>query len=214
MKRLFTTASLCLGVMLGLSAASASAATRDGPNTLDVLPSGAPSFNIGERASPAAAPVGNPLWAVPLSTLSQTRERPIFTPSRRPPAPAVAGAPPAEPVVLPAASPERPRITLIGAVVGETEAIAIFLDPARQAFRLRTGQDYGGWVLNSVKGREAILQKDDESWVFVLPAANAAAKPPDAAPPVTGEPAPVPGGADYAPFVPRSTPKNGEHDGL
>jgi general secretion pathway protein N len=214
MKRLSTTASLCLGVMLGLSADAASAATRDSPNTLDVLPSGAPSFNIGERAPPAAAPVGNPLWAVPLSTLSQTRERPIFTPSRRPPAPAVAGAPPTEPVVLPAASPERPRITLIGAVVGETDAIAIFLDPARQAFRLRTGQDYGGWVLNSVKGREAILKKEDESWVFVLPAANATASPPGADPAVTGEPAPMPSGGDYAPFVPRSTPKNGQHDGL
>src|SRR5450631_3845625 len=33
---------------------------------------------------------GNPLWGVPLQSLSATRERPIFLPSRRPPAPAVA----------------------------------------------------------------------------------------------------------------------------
>jgi hypothetical protein len=34
-----------------------------------------------------APPSGNPLWAVPIKDLSQTRDRPIFTPSRRPPPP-------------------------------------------------------------------------------------------------------------------------------
>src|SRR6516165_2807674 len=32
---------------------------------------------------------GNPLWAVPLRSLSVTSERPIFSPSRRPPIPPV-----------------------------------------------------------------------------------------------------------------------------
>src|SRR5216684_625555 len=31
---------------------------------------------------------GNPLWALPLKQLSTTRDRPIFSPSRRPPPPA------------------------------------------------------------------------------------------------------------------------------
>lgn len=52
----------------------------------------------GARSAPAAEPgrelPANPLWAIPLKQLSNTRERPIFSPSRRPPAPAVAGPPP------------------------------------------------------------------------------------------------------------------------
>ena len=36
-----------------------------------------------------APPSGNPLWAIPIKDLSETRDRPIFTPSRRPPPPPV-----------------------------------------------------------------------------------------------------------------------------
>src|SRR5439155_12745077 len=36
-----------------------------------------------------AVPSGNPLWSVPLSVLSATQERPIFSASRRPPQRAV-----------------------------------------------------------------------------------------------------------------------------
>src|SRR5262249_52823969 len=38
-------------------------------------------------ASAEAPPTGNPLWALPLKQLSMTRERPVFSPSRRPPPP-------------------------------------------------------------------------------------------------------------------------------
>jgi hypothetical protein len=63
-------------------------------------PSSDGAVNSGEAApvrtaatSPDAAverppPGGNPLWALPLKQLSITRERPIFSPSRRPPPPA------------------------------------------------------------------------------------------------------------------------------
>jgi general secretion pathway protein N len=212
MRSLLTIACLCLGAELVLSADVASAAVRDEPTVLDALPSEAPAVNIGERAprvvAPERQPVGNPLWAIPLSSLRATRERPIFAPSRRPPAPVVAGPPPANPGPPPPAPAERPNLTLIGAVVGETEAIAIFLDPAMEAIRLHPGEGYAGWVLNSVKGREAILQKDDERWVFVLPAASATSGLPNAASPAATD------AAGSVPFVPRHTPKNGEPDGL
>src|SRR6202167_5277676 len=42
-------------------------------------------------AVPARTPSANPLWGVPLNQLSGTRDRPIFSPSRRPP-PAAAAA--------------------------------------------------------------------------------------------------------------------------
>jgi hypothetical protein len=42
-----------------------------------------PRIKAGEPER--APPSGNPLWAILLKDLSDTRERPIFTPSRRPP---------------------------------------------------------------------------------------------------------------------------------
>src|SRR5260370_28531144 len=65
-------------------------------------------------------PSGNPLWSVPLSVLTATQERPIFSASRRPPQRAVVA--PVDQVSLPApriaAEPERPPLALIRAVVG------------------------------------------------------------------------------------------------
>src|ERR1019366_4651011 len=87
-----------------------------------------------DQSTPKAAlerePMGNPLWAIPLGSLSITRDRPLFTPSRRPPAPAVVAAPRVVPpkVVIRPAEPEHPNLTLIGTVVGETEGIGVFLD--------------------------------------------------------------------------------------
>ena len=43
--------------------------------------------------APERALSANPLWAIPLTQLSATRERPIFSPSRRPPPAAVAAEP-------------------------------------------------------------------------------------------------------------------------
>src|SRR3954451_20914176 len=61
------------------------------PGALDLPPSGvvpAPvdvSPTAPARVQQPADPSGNPLWAVPLSSLTATRERPIFLPSRRAP---------------------------------------------------------------------------------------------------------------------------------
>jgi general secretion pathway protein N len=156
---------------------------------------------------------GNPLWAIPLASLNATRERPIFLPSRRAPVAAVAAPPPPpEPVrPPPPAEPERPRLALVGAVVGDVEAVAIFLDQAtRNIVRLRTGEDYAGWILRSVKGREATLAKGRETVLLALPAPGEQAKgalEPDAQPippavpaaPVYGVPAPPPMGVPAIP---------------
>jgi general secretion pathway protein N len=157
------------------------------PVTLDVPPSnsimpapveivpGAPTLpsdppRLMRRPS---EPEGNPLWAVPLSTLTATRERPLFTPARRAPAPAVAGpvSPPPPPPPPAPTEPERPQLVLIGAIASETEGFAVFLDRAtNNVVRLKTGQDHGGWVLRAVRGREAVLQKDKQTTTLALPA--------------------------------------------
>src|SRR5438552_8262323 len=78
------------------------------PAPVDISP-GAPARV--ERSEPS----GNPLWAIPLSALTATRERPLFLPSRRAPAPAVAGTPvvAAPPPPPPAPVDEQPPLTLV-----------------------------------------------------------------------------------------------------
>lgn len=201
-------------------------------STLDILPNDAigaasDTVEVGtvkplagpNRAAGKPLPSGNPLWAVPLSALTATQERPIFSASRRPPpraviAPAVDQVSVTAPQV--AAEPDRPALALIGAVVGDSDAIAVFLDRTNQKIvRLRQGEAHAGWVLSSVLRREVTLKKADRSETLGLQRIDG----PAAAPGVPGVPSPtVPtaGGLDvsYAPFTPRATPKNGESDGL
>jgi len=180
------------------------------PAPVDVAPAAAP------RAQQPADPSGNPLWAVPLSSLTATRERPIFLPSRRAPAPAVAGTPVVvAPPPPPPAEPEQPALTLVGVIVGDTEGFAVFLDQAsNSAVRLKTGQDHQGWVLRSVKGREATLEKNKRRATLTLPAPPAlsleGAAPVPSTPVLPRPPAgtlPRPGGAVPPHQVPAGAPK-------
>jgi general secretion pathway protein N len=170
-----------------------------------------------EPGKPLAS--GNPLWAVPLSVLIATQARPIFSASRRPPPRAVAASPADEVSrVVPqkATEPEHPPLALIGAVVGESDAIAVFIDRTNQKIvRLRQGEIHAGWALSSVQPREVTLKKADRTQTLALQGLDASASAPGV-PAVPGLVVPTAGGGDgsYAPFVPRSTPKNGESDGL
>ena len=140
------------------------------PGPVEMAPQAGPQQRAVEQP---LEPTGNPLWGIPLSTLTATRERPLFTPSRRAPAAAVAGpvaAAPPPPPPPPPAEPDRPQLVLVGAIAGGSEGIAVFLDQAtNNIIRLRTGQDHSGWVLRSVKGREATLQKDQQTTTLTLP---------------------------------------------
>jgi general secretion pathway protein N len=202
-------------------------------STLDILPNDVAEVpdrievgNLKPLAGPkrdiGKLPVsGNPLWAVPLSVLTATQERPIFSASRRPPPRAVVG-PRIEPVIVPVAAkpaePERPPLALIGAVVGDNDAIAVFLNRTNQGIvRLRAGDSHAGWVLSSVMPREVTLKKAEQTEVLVLQRQDSPGSP--GIPGVPGVPGVMPMPAtgmagSYAPFVPRSTPKNGESDGL
>ena len=153
------------------------------PAPVDMSPGAQPRI---ERSDPS----GNPLWAIPLSALTATRERPLFLPSRRAPAPAVANTPVAfapPPAAPPPAEPESPQLVLVGAIASETEGFAVLLDQAtNNIIRLKTGQDHLGWVLRTVKGREATLQKDRLTTTLVLPLPGAIPGGPIGAP--TGTP--------------------------
>jgi len=163
--RILTGTAALVAIGAALSVPPAQADSVDSPN---------PPATDARQAAPKAPPVmptGNPLWTIPLSQLAVTRDRPIFSPSRRPPAPVVAAPiyvpPPAQRIAK--AEPERPPLTLVGTIAGEKDAIAVFvLQGTGTTIRLHPNESHEGWVLLSVQGREATLQKAGASAVMAL----------------------------------------------
>jgi general secretion pathway protein N len=219
-------AGLCTG---WISASGASTST-----TLDILPDDAVSaasapdagrVEVGgtRRLTGQMQPAGrlprsgNPLWSVPLSVLTATQERPLFSASRRPPAKAVIGPriepPPPAPVVAKPA--EHAPLALIGAVIGDSDAIAVFFDQGNQRIvRLRQGESHAGWMMNSILQREVTLTKDGRTEVLLLPSVGVSPASETNGMPIVPAQASGNTGTPYVPFIPRHTPKNGEPDGL
>ncbi|MBI3703026.1 MAG: hypothetical protein HY244_04030 [Rhizobiales bacterium] len=55
-------------------------------------------------------------------------------------------------------------------MVGETEGFGIFLDQStHNVVRLRIGEGHAGWILRSVKAREATLEKERQLETLRLP---------------------------------------------
>jgi hypothetical protein len=158
---------------LGTGLAFAAAPSLVEPTEGDDRAAGVDRVDTAAReANPAPQLPGNPLWAILLSDLAATRERPIFSPSRHPVPPAVVAAPYVPPPPPPKpVEPERPGLSLVGTIVGEAESIGIFLDQTtNKLLRLKTGERHRGWMLQSVLGRTVALQKDQETTTLELPA--------------------------------------------
>jgi general secretion pathway protein N len=123
----------------------------------------APTPPIGIDIGAPDALRGNPLWRVPLASLSATRERPLFDPSRRPqladapPTRAVAAPPPPSLVV----KSDAPPFQLIGTVLGGKDALAILRNQSSQATTpLREGQTSDGWRAQKVSAHKIVVEKD------------------------------------------------------
>lgn len=174
-----------LGLMLSLHAAAAATAamTSDALDAgiLDETRLGGPLTSPASQPvtsvhvvtpppAPAAALSANPLWGIPLSKLSGTRDRPIFSPSRRPP-PAVVATEPAPPPPPPPRKKEiLPPLSLVGTIASDDEGFGIFLDQStKQALRLKLGEDYQGWRLRMIRGREVTMEKDQQEATLTLP---------------------------------------------
>jgi general secretion pathway protein N len=130
----------------------------------DEAPAGAGSLPLQPST------IGNPLWAIPVSKLSASRDHPLFSPSRRPrpPAVAVAPAPPAaaaKPVAL-----ELPPFTLVGTIIGGDRRIAIFFEEtSKTATGVRQGEGFSGWILRSVASHSAVLEGGGRTVTLDLP---------------------------------------------
>ena len=183
---------LILAPLLGVSA-STSALPADGLD-IGAPNSTGPSSNLSlwdSPATPAAAvnsdapvqsPVrrerGNPLWAVPLATLSDTRERPIFSRSRRQPPAVPSVSAPMAPPIPPGPTKDELRLSLVGTVSSDDQSLGIFVDQTSKAtLRLKVGEDYQGWRLRSVHGREVTMARGElsETLKFPEPGEGAAA---------------------------------------
>jgi len=161
-------------VALGQDLAGASGSDETGPTAEQQLIA---AENPGLRQPP---PQGNPLSRIPINALSVTRERPLFSASRRPPSPPQA--PPTQNAKSsPPAEPERPPLTLQGTAIGKPRDIALVFDEAAKvSVRLHVGEAAVGWYLRSVDRRTVTLEKDSRIVVLSLPAPGAAPSSPPA----------------------------------
>jgi hypothetical protein len=146
--------------------------------------------------TPAAAePVltGNPLWGIPLGRLTQTREKPLFAPTRHPPAAVAKPAPAPMAAASKPPEPEKPQLSLLGTVVGSAaHGVGLFIDSANKSvLRLKVGENHKGWILRAVHSHQVELARGLDSAVLNLPPPDmkpAAGGPPPVMPAVAGAP--------------------------
>jgi hypothetical protein len=168
-----------------------------------------PVLQATQAHAEAGAALTNPVAALSLEQLSATRERPLFSPSRRPPAPPDAPAPPPQVAEAPPPPPAAPpTLTLFGIVAGPEGARAIVRTQAgSEVLRLRVGDTVQGWEVSDIARTELVLRLGDrvETVALFAPGPRKAAAPPTTAwkPPKMA----------VTPML-RSVPKNFESDGL
>jgi hypothetical protein len=153
----------------------------DGAKTKASVPSSwsEPTTTVVEVTIPPATPnapatertlSANPLWEMPLKQFTVTRDRPIFLPSRRAPAPPASIVTVAKVVVPKPKEPEQPQLSLVGTISGDDARFGIFVDQAtKNVLRLKVGEDFQGWELRSIQAREASFQKNQLTFVVALP---------------------------------------------
>lgn len=134
--------------------------------------------NAGGTDVAARPAAGNSVFGLSLAKLSMTRERPLFSPSRRPPAPPAP--PPMVRFMEPAkpAEPDYPPLVLVGTVAGEDSDIAVFIEQSTEnTVKLRVNEGHQGWILRSIQGREVTLLKDRKSSTLALAPPGSVAEP-------------------------------------
>jgi len=123
------------------------------------------ALSIGGTGAIALAQQGEGARAI-ASRLPQDyaalRERPLFSPDRRPPAPPRVEPPPPPPAAPPPPEPvpvaTSPGWELIGVVRSPRVNSAMFRAPGEPAFSLRQGESRDGWILSEVGRFEVSLQ--------------------------------------------------------
>lgn len=123
---------------------------------LSLLPAAPPPVPGAVQPVPPAAlalAAQPPQWEPPdPAALNATRERPLFSPQRRPP-----------PVAAAAAQPTRPfNAALLGVVVDGDRRIALVQRPGAKAERLEVGQIFDGWTVDSIESRRLVVSSNGQ----------------------------------------------------
>jgi hypothetical protein len=135
------------------------------------------------EVSSDATPV-SPLAARPLDGFSATRDRPLFSPTRRPPLP------PPVLVAAPPPPPLPPNVALLGVIMdGEQAQAVVRAGPTEKVLRVSIGDDIGGWKVGQIEERKLVLLLNGRTATFTMfsgnnvkhrPNAIVAAPPPNA----------------------------------
>jgi hypothetical protein len=143
----------------------------------------------GEAAVRPSATPGNPLWAVTLDQLAATRDRPLFSPSRHPPARPQPPRVETVAAVPPPAPRQPPSVVLLGIVTDADGTWALIrAGGADKITPARLGDEIAGWKVSEIETRRLVLSSDDRSVSFALFARTGGAsdlgakKPADSAP--------------------------------
>lgn len=129
-----------------------------------VLVAGVSQSAPNARAQTDGSP--NPLASVDAETMRSFIERPLFSPSRRPPGPPpTALAPP--PVVVP--EPGAERLRLLGTLLGPFGASALILDTSSGVTSSMTqGETVSGWHIVAIEPAAVRLERGAQSTVLAL----------------------------------------------
>lgn len=138
-----------------------------------------------------APPPATPLAAQPLDRMSNTRDRPLFSPTRHPPAP------PPVVVAAPPPPPPPPDVALLAVIMDGEDARAIVLaGPAAKTLRVGIGDDIDGWKVGQIERLQLVLLLDGRTATFKMFTGdnkNAAPNASAATPPNAGAIEPPPG---------------------
>jgi general secretion pathway protein N len=113
-----------------------------------------PAPSGGGETPPLAALPDQPSYAMaPVEDFSMVLERPLFSPTRRPP--------PAGTVAAVTSEPEL-QLTLVGVIISSEEQIAIVrLQDASRFVRLSVGDSFQGWMLDSIEPSRITFRRGD-----------------------------------------------------
>jgi hypothetical protein len=115
-----------------------------------------------EATTGQASALDNPLAARPLAELAVTRDRPLFTPSRRPPAPPVVAR------IAPPPPPAPPELALFGTLVDGEAASAIVRKGSEKPIRVHVGDAVDGWAVTEIDERRVVLALGERSATFTM----------------------------------------------
>ena len=96
-------------------------------------------------------------------------DRPLFSPSRRPPAPPPAPAPIVQAAEPPAPPPPPPNLVLFGVVMdGEGARAVVRAGADKKLVRAQIGDEIEGWKVSQIEGRKVVLSLDGRFATFTL----------------------------------------------